>query len=104
MFSVSGAKGRGFSRRGLLGRALVGLAGLRALGSVGPVVSAPSGPVELVATSVRVSRLPAAGLLVASGGVCPPLSPVYELPNFASRPVTEALPSFEVRRGDVELD
>ena len=47
---------------------------------------------------------PARGeLVVASGGLCAPVSPVYELytfsiPRLDQRPVREALPGFEVRR------
>jgi hypothetical protein len=43
--------------------------------------------------------------LVASGGLCAPLEPIYTMPNFASteRPVRAALPSFFAERGGVNV-
>lgn len=43
--------------------------------------------------------------LVASGGLCAPLEPIYRMPNFASqaRPVREALASFRADRGGVNV-
>ncbi len=43
--------------------------------------------------------------LVASGGLCAPLEPIYTMPNFASRarPVRDALPSFQAERGGVNV-
>lgn len=43
--------------------------------------------------------------LVASGGFCAPLEPIYTMPNFATqaRPVREALPSFQAERGGVNV-
>jgi hypothetical protein len=43
--------------------------------------------------------------LVASGGLCAPLEPIYSMPNFASvaRPVRDALPSFQADRGGVNV-
>ena len=43
--------------------------------------------------------------LVASGGLCAPLEPIYWMPNFAStaRPVRDALPSFRADRGGVNV-
>lgn len=43
--------------------------------------------------------------LVASGGLCAPLTPFYDMPNFASqaRPVRDALPSFQADRGGVNV-
>jgi chemotaxis protein histidine kinase CheA len=45
------------------------------------------------------------GVLVASGGLCAPLEPIYSLVNFASaaRPVRESLPSFQAERGGVNV-
>jgi len=44
-------------------------------------------------------------VLVASGGLCAPLEPIYSMPNFASeaRPVRDALPSFQADRGGVNV-
>jgi hypothetical protein len=44
-------------------------------------------------------------VLVASGGLCAPLEPIYSMPNFAStaRPVRDALPSFQAARGGVNV-
>lgn len=43
--------------------------------------------------------------LVASGGLCAPLEPIYTIPNFATmqRPVRDALPSFRADRGGVTV-
>jgi hypothetical protein len=43
--------------------------------------------------------------LVASGGLCAPLEPIYSMPNFASeaRPVRDSLPSFQADRGGVNV-
>lgn len=43
--------------------------------------------------------------LVASGGLCAPLTPFYDIPDLASndRPVRDALPSFRAERGGVSV-
>ena len=43
--------------------------------------------------------------LVASGGLCAPLTPVYSMPNFATEaePVWDALPVFRAARGGVNV-
>lgn len=43
--------------------------------------------------------------LVASGGLCAPLTPLYDIPDFAvtSRPVRDGLPSFQAERGGVSV-
>lgn len=43
--------------------------------------------------------------LIASGGLCAPLEPIYTMPNFASmaRPVRDGLPSFQAARGGVNV-
>ena len=43
--------------------------------------------------------------LVASGGLCAPLTPLYTMPQFAvqDRPVRDALPSFNADRGGVNV-
>ena len=43
--------------------------------------------------------------LVASGGLCAPLTPLYDLPVFsiADRPVRDSLPSFQAARGGVSV-
>lgn len=43
--------------------------------------------------------------LVASGGLCAPLTPIYSMPNFASlaEPVWDALPKFQADRGGVNV-
>jgi hypothetical protein len=48
---------------------------------------------------------PGTGTLVASGGLCAPLEPIYTMPNFASaaRPVRDALPTFQADRGGVNV-
>lgn len=48
---------------------------------------------------------PTEAALVASGGLCAPLEPIYTMPNFATRarPVRDALPSFQAARGGVNV-
>lgn len=43
--------------------------------------------------------------LVASGGLCAPLTPFYDIPDFAvtDRPVRDALPSFQAERGGISV-
>ena len=43
--------------------------------------------------------------LTASGGLCAPLTPFYDIPDFAvtDRPVRDALPSFQAERGGVSV-
>lgn len=43
--------------------------------------------------------------MVASGGLCAPLTPIYSMPNYAvqDRPVRDALPSFQADRGGVNV-
>jgi hypothetical protein len=43
--------------------------------------------------------------LVASGGLCAPLTPLYDIPNLAvnDRPVRDALPSFQAERGGISV-
>jgi hypothetical protein len=43
--------------------------------------------------------------LVASGGLCAPLTPFYNIPDFATtdRPVRDSLPSFRAERGGVSV-
>lgn len=43
--------------------------------------------------------------LIASGGLCAPLEPIYSMPNFTSsaRPVRDGLPSFQAARGGVNV-
>ena len=45
------------------------------------------------------------GALVASGGLCAPLEPIYTMPQFAvrDRPVRDALPNFRAERGGVNV-
>ena len=55
--------------------------------------------------SVIPDGVPGVFGLVASGGLCAPLTPFYDMPNFASqaRPVRDALPSFQADRGGVNV-
>jgi hypothetical protein len=43
--------------------------------------------------------------LVASGGLCAPLTPLYDIPDLAvdDRPVRDALPSFQAERGGISV-
>ncbi len=43
--------------------------------------------------------------MIASGGFCAPLTPFYDIPDFAvtDRPVRDALPSFQAERGGVQV-
>jgi hypothetical protein len=52
-----------------------------------------------------IPGMPGNANLVASGGLCAPLEPIYSMPNFAvqDRPVRSALPSFQAERGGVNV-
>ena len=39
--------------------------------------------------------------LRASGGLCAPLTPIYDLPTFERSPIRDALPTFTAVRGGV---
>lgn len=47
----------------------------------------------------------ASRVLVASGGLCAPLTPLYDIPDLAvnDRPVRDALPSFQAERGGISV-
>jgi len=70
-------------------------------------------PGELDANTRKIQAVIPAGVpgvngnmaLVASGGLCAPLEPIYSMPNFAvqDRPVRAALPSFQAERGGVNV-
>lgn len=69
----------------------------------------PEGNADKIA-NVIPSYIPGVGrvnpmTLVASGGFCAPLTPIYTMPNFASqaRPVRDSLPSFQADRGGVNV-
>lgn len=55
--------------------------------------------------SVIPADMPGFHGLVASGGLCAPLTPLYTMPQFAvqDRPVRDALPSFQADRGGVNV-
>ena len=52
-----------------------------------------------------IPGVPGNRALLASGGLCAPLEPIYTMPNFATeaRPVREALASFQADRGGVNV-
>jgi hypothetical protein len=67
-------------------------------------------PTDWSVNSDKIARVIPAGVpglngLVASGGLCAPLTPIYSMPNYASqaRPVRDALPSFQADRGGVNV-
>jgi len=67
-------------------------------------------PQDWEANSEKIAAVVPGGVpgvlgLVASGGLCAPLEPIYTMPNFASmaRPVRDALPSFQAERGGVNV-
>lgn len=57
------------------------------------------------ARKIRALRNTEGHSLVASGGLCAPLTPIYTIPQFAvnARPVRAALPSFNADRGGVNV-
>ena len=61
----------------------------------------PTVPPQEVAADVALEFWPHS--MTVSGGLCAPLSPVYEIVNFPTteRPVREALRSFQVVRSGV---
>ncbi len=80
-------------RRQFLGGA-AGLLGAIAFGGRLPMAEAAIEP-EPLALASRWS-----GSIVASGGICAPLTPIYDLPSFyAASPIATSLPSFSARRG-----
>lgn len=40
--------------------------------------------------------------LFASGGLCAPLTPIYNMPAFSVRPIHEAFPSFTAERAGLD--
>jgi len=73
------------------------LLGLR-FGKLPPAVAAP----EAVAGGTGVSFGICATRLVASGGLCAPLSPIYNLPirvSLDAHPIKNSLPAFSAKRG-----
>lgn len=92
-------------RRELLKRAGVGLLVLRGIGT------APRAVVPVVEAAPAL--LPAAPLalasgqsLVATGGLCAPLTPYYRIAVDTSgfaRPLRNSMPSFSARRGGTQL-
>lgn len=91
-------------RRGFLGRALLVLAlpsrGVAALDR--RTSSAPSVGATPSLPTTRAS-FPIGGDLVASGGLCSPISPIYNVPalGVSGRPVRDSLPTFQAVSGDV---
>lgn len=57
------------------------------------------------AEKIRMLRNTEGNSLVASGGLCAPLTPIYTIPQFATnaRPVRDALVSFQADRGGVNV-
>jgi len=64
-----------------------------------------TGDIESNAQKIRALRNSEGNSLVASGGLCAPLTPLYTIPQFATnaRPVREALVSFQADRGGVNV-
>lgn len=64
-----------------------------------------TGDIEANAQKIRSLRNTEGKSLVASGGLCAPLTPIYTIPQFATRarPVRDALPSFNADRGGVNV-
>jgi hypothetical protein len=81
-------------RRDFLKRGAFGLVALR-MGS-----HLPGAPAAVAAPVM--AAVPSANYLVASGGLCAPLTPIYNLaPMYPASPVRDALPSFAASRGGV---
>jgi hypothetical protein len=64
-----------------------------------------TGDIEANSEKIRALQNTEGKSLVASGGLCAPLTPLYSIPQFAvtSRPVRDALPSFNADRGGVNV-
>jgi len=64
-----------------------------------------TGDIESNAQKIRSLRNSEGNSLVASGGLCAPLTPLYTIPQFATnaRPVRDALVSFQADRGGVNV-
>jgi hypothetical protein len=79
-------------RRGFIARAglLVMATSWRSVGEA--ALTSPS-----VASPTTFPVLNESSVLRASGGLCAPLTPFYDMPNF-NRPVANAIPAFTARR------
>ncbi len=64
-----------------------------------------TGDIESNSQKIRALRNTEGNSLVASGGLCAPLTPLYTIPQFATnaRPVRDALVSFQADRGGVNV-
>lgn len=84
-------------RRGFLGSAVALVVGLRHGEAAGPLEVPPQdvyvGPVDVPVVYGEGQSL------IMAGGLCAPLSPIYDIPSFQSeRPIKDALPSFSASR------
>lgn len=71
----------------------------------------PQAEAATAVEATAATRIPG-GLLVSTGGLCAPLSPIYPMPLMVEcsreqldsiRPICQALPSFQATRGGVKL-
>lgn len=85
-------------RRAFLNRA----AGLAALVVAGRH-AAPGTAVASTAPATTVEVLAPSSRLVASGGLCAPLTPCYTMPTLRG-PLVEVLPRFQATRGMLALE
>ena len=88
-------------RRGFLGKTGAALLGLTALKHLPPAVASPV-PLPAVTSATAASNIS----LVASGGLCAPLSPIYTMPAFPvdrQRPMFGMLPKFTASQGGISI-
>lgn len=85
------------------GSFIKGVIGALAFGRFGkltaePAAAAVGGPAYAI--------FPNGTFIVSGGGLCAPLTPIYEFPDWSpsARPVRDALPSFEAERGGIFVE
>jgi len=75
---------------------------------VGGVLVAPRIPLEIIEAPVAAAAIEAAPAasyagLIATGGICAPLTPFYALPALQVRPFRDVLPAFTASRGGLDI-
>lgn len=84
-------------RKRFLGRVGLFIGGL----AVGRHVELPPAVDPVPPPAVSAAKAARSMQLVASGGLCAPFTPYYDMPAFAARPIREALPAFTAERGGI---
>ena len=83
------------TRARFLGKGLLGLFTLKGIGTAVPAAVAETAVAAPIATAPAIAS---AMTMLASGGLCTPLSPLYEVSGFSGHPIHTALPAFTAER------